>query len=137
MAHSNVETPLPLKAASAMAQWVPVQFLQGASALTETVMRNGSWNIEALGMTIATVATYGDPVAVVVDGVCKGIAGASLGAGAYLSIGSTNGILVPVAASGVASPASTGEARFIVGKSLYNAAAGDVFSFLLDPGQIV
>lgn len=137
MAHSNVETPLPLVAASAIAQWVPVQFLQGASALTETVIRNGSWNILALGMTIATVASPGDPAAVAYDGVVKGIAGASLGAGARVAVGSTNGVLVPVGASGVASPASTGEARYVVGLSLYNAAAGDVFSFLVDPDQIV
>jgi hypothetical protein len=137
MAHKTESAGLPFTAASGIAQWVPVQALQGGSALKETVIRNGSWNVEALGFTLATVASPGDPVAVVVDGIVKGTAGASLGTGARVAVGSTNGILVPINASGVASPASTGEARYSVGKSLYNAVAGDVISVLVDPSQIV
>lgn len=138
MAHYHEGDGLPLKAASAISQWVPVQFLQGASALTETVIRAGSINVAAFGMTIATVASPGDPVSVVPPGyVTKAIAAASLGAGAVVGVGSTNGHLIPLAASGVASPASTGEARYSVGVALYNAVDADVFSVFVDPRQIV
>lgn len=136
MAHYNHENVLSLKAASAIAAWVPVQFLQGASALTETVQRNGSLNIEAVGFTIATIASPGDPVAVVDQGEVKAIAGASLGAGADLAVGSTNGILIPLAASALATGA-IGEIRYTVGKAKYNAAAGDIFTVVVKPEQLI
>lgn len=143
MAHKTEGFELPLKAASAIAQYVPVRFVGdahggfGGSSLSETVVRTGSWNELALGMTIATVATYGQEVAVQVNQVTKGVAGASLGAGAPVGVGSTNGILVPLLATGGAASANLVGTRFAVGIALKNAAAGDFFPLLVKPDQIV
>lgn len=134
MAHYNHTEVESLKAASVIAGFVPVMFLPGGSALDETVHRAGSINDVALGMTIATVATPGDPVAVVTAGRAKGIAGASLGAGAFLGVGSTNGILIPLSPSAAAAPTL---ARYIVGQSLVNAVAGDVFTVKVKPEQFI
>lgn len=129
---------IPVKAASQINANVPVSFLRTASALSETVYRTGSTNEWVLGMTFATVASPGDPVTLIRPGeVGKGIAGASLGAGAHVALGSTNGILIPLGASGIASPASTGEARYIVGQALKNAAAGDIIPVYVNPMQLV
>lgn len=137
MAHKVDGLNLPFVAASAIRQYVPVMFLPGASALSETIQQAGSYNDDAFGFTIATVATYGDPAAVAVSGVTKAIAAASLGAGARVAIGSTNGVLIPIGASNIASSANGTGGRFVVGRALKNAAAGDVFPVLIEPSQIV
>lgn len=137
MAYTNHGERLSLKAASAIAQNVPVMFLPGGSALDLTVQRAGSINDIAVGMTIATVATYGDPAAVIVSGEAKGIAGASLGAGALVGVGSTNGILIPLIASNIASVADGSGLRFVVGRALVNAAAADVFTIQIKAEQLV
>lgn len=62
------------------------------------------------------------------DNVVKGVAGASLGAGQEVLIGSTNGALVH------AGSATTGD--WIVGESETAAAAGEVFSFLINPRKV-
>lgn len=125
---------LPMKAASAIGQYVPVMFLPGGSALSETVQRAGSINDDCFGMTIATIASPGDEAAVAIFGEVKGLAGASLGAGARLAVGSTNGILIPLLASAGAAPTA---ARYIVGRAAKNAAAGDWFPVILDAAQFI
>lgn len=137
MAHNIERFNIPLKAASGIAQYVPVAFLAGGSALSETVIRAGSINDDVLGMTIATVASPGDEVAVAVAGVVKGVAGASLGAGCRVAVGSTNGILIPLAASGGPASVNVVATRYAVGRALKNAAAGDLFPVLLQPEQVV
>jgi hypothetical protein len=137
MAHNTEGPKLPLFAASAIAQYVPVQFLQGGSSLNESVIPAGSINIFAVGMTEATVPTYGMEVAVKYGSVSKAIAGASLGAGALVGVGSTNGILIPLTASNIASAANGSGLRYQVGVALKNAAAGDIFPILVKPDQIV
>lgn len=134
MAGYNHGEVLEAKAASAIAQWVPVMFLPGGSALDETIHRAGSLNDFAVGLTIATVASPGEPVTVVTSGRAKGIAGASLGAGAFVAVGSTNGILIPQLASAAAAPTAI---RNIVGRSLKNAVAGDVFEIQVKAEQIL
>lgn len=125
---------VPLKAASAIAEGVPVQFLQGGSSLTETVIACATYNIFQWGLTSATVITPGDPVELFQQGdVGKGIAGASLGAGCPVGVGSTNGVLAPVV---VAAAGASGPARFAVGIALSNAAIGDIFSVYINPVQI-
>lgn len=134
MAHSNVAGALPFKAASSISQWVPVIGLEGSSSIDETVRAQGSINQFPIGMTIATVASPGDPVSVAMVGSkAKAIAGASLGAFTPVQIGSTNGILVPVARGGGA--ASTINQQ--IGWAVQSAAAGDVFTIFVDPKQIV
>jgi hypothetical protein len=142
MAHNQEGFRLPMRAASAIAQYVPVRFVGDAqtgagSAVDETVVRTGSFNEDVLGMTLATVASPGGEVAVQVEGVIKGIAGASLGAGARVGVGSTNGILIPLTPSNIASSANGSGLRFAVGKALVNAAAGDNFAVLIQPEQIL
>lgn len=124
----------PMKAASAIAQYVPVMFLAGGSALSEVVMRAGSINDDAFGMTIATIASPGDETAVAYSGEVKGVAGASLGAGARLGVGSTNGILIPLSPSAAAAPTA---ARYVIGRAAKNAAAGDIFPVILEPQQFI
>jgi hypothetical protein len=137
MAH-NLQGRQPVKAASAIAQYVPVTFLAGASALSETVQRTGSFNELSFGVTLATVASPGDPVSIAMPGeVVKGIAGASLGAGALVAVGSTNGILIPQIASGGPASANLVAVRWGVGIAVKNAAAGDYFPVYLNPAQIV
>lgn len=141
MAHNEEGFRVPLKVASGIAQYVPVTFVPAGSSVSETVYRAGSTNDYPIGMTTATGASPGDPVSIQVDGVVKGIAGASLGAGAFVGVGSTNGILIPVLASGLStglgSALGAQGLRFKVGISLKNAAAGDFFPVLLDPDQVV
>lgn len=134
MAHTIHGDVMPFKGASAIAAWVPVMLLPGGSALDETVQRAGSINDIAIGLTIATVASPGDPAAIVVNGRAKAVAGASLGAGAFLGVGSTNGILIPLAASAAAAPTAL---RNIVGRAVVNAAAADIFTIEVKPEQFI
>ena len=136
MAHKDEKFNFPARAASAIAQYVPVTF-QSPSAQSEMVIRAGSINDDIVGMTIATVASPGDVVAVAFGGVQKGIAGASMGAGARVGVGCVNGILIPLLASG--GPASVNQIvlRYAVGRALKNAVAADIIPVLLQPEQIV
>lgn len=133
MAHVKSTIGEPFKAASAIAQWVPVMGLEGSSSIDETVIPAGSYNQFPIGMTIATVASPGDPVTVIQFGRTKGVAGASLGAFTPLGVGSTNGILIPVARG--AAVAST--ITKTVGYSVQAAAAGDVFTIMVSPAEVV
>jgi hypothetical protein len=138
MAQFQNRVGFPLRAASAIAQYVPVRLVGDqvtpGSALSETVVRAGSSNEDVLGMTEATVASPGGEVQVTFFGITKGVAGASLGAGARLQVGSTNGILIPFIPTGAA--ASGPSRSYVVGRSLRNAVVGDIFSFVVDPEQI-
>lgn len=141
MAH-RTQGGLPVKAASAIAQFAPVSFLPAGSALSEVVYRTGSLIEMSIGLAFATVASPGDPVTLIHPGeVGKGIAGASLGAGAPLVVGSTNGILIPQLASGLSTALGSAlgalAARWSVGIAVKNAAAGDIFPVYVKPDQII
>jgi len=133
---------LSLKAASAIMQYVPVGPLVAGSELDETVIRAGSYNVLPLGMTIATVPTYGQPVAVE---ACRGrrakaIAAASLGALVPVAVGSTNGHLIPLMPSGLTAHIASGgdvAMRYAVGFALKSAADGDVFDIIVDPHAVL
>jgi hypothetical protein len=136
MAHNMTGPRLPMKAASGIAQYVPVTPVPAGSSLSETVYRAGSVNDYPLGFTIATGASPGDELSVQYGGVVKGIAGGSLGAGALLGVGCVNGILIPLTPSGAASVANY-PVRWSVGISLKNAAAGDEIPVLVKADQII
>jgi hypothetical protein len=141
MAHSDNDPGLPFIAASAMGQGVVV-FMNVASARNETVIPADSSARDPLGITIASIATYGQEVAVITHRVAKARAAASVGAGARVHAASTNGALGPVTASaffGASQGPSAGlvAAKFSVGKALTSAAAGEYFACLVDPQQIV
>lgn len=135
MAHTQLQGRVPLKAASAMRAYVPITFLPAGSSLSETVIAAGSLNDFQFGLSAATVASPGDPITWFQPGdVGKGIAGASLGAGALVGIGSTNGILIPVTPSAAATAMAL---RWTVGIALKNAAAGDLMPVFIKADQIV
>lgn len=142
MAHSQMDDRIPLKAASAIAAYLPVKFLDAASAVSETVVQAASLNDLALGFTSASVASPGDPISWWQPGdVAKGIAGASMGAGALVGVGSSNGVLAPVLASGLStalgSALGAAGVRWAVGVVLKNAAAGDRVPVFVSPRQII
>lgn len=132
MAHYGDQEQYTVKAASALGAYLPVRGLDGASSIDETVISAASFNEFAIGLTIATVATAGDPAQVAFGGKAKGIAGASLGAFSPVAVGSTNGVLIPIARGAVAS-----QVKNQVGISVQSAVAGDVFTLLILPAQVV
>lgn len=126
---------VPLKCASAMGAYLPIQFLQGGSSLTETVIQAATYNVPQFGLSAATVINPGDPIEIwQPHDVGKGIAGASMGAGALVGVGSTNGVLGLVTAV-AAGP--TGPPKFALGWLMQNAAVGDEVSVYIDPKQIL
>lgn len=141
MAHDNNGQVLPFTAASALGQGVIAALLNTGSSIAETVTAAASpgWLGIPVGITKATQASWGYEVGVVVSGVAKVRAAASIGAGAFVGPASSNGAAGPVGASGVAS-GLVGSAlqlpRFVVGKAITSAAAGEYFSCIVDPQQI-
>ncbi len=114
---------IPQRAASAiqMYQAVTNSFVAG-SQLDDSVIPAASGGA-ILGVTRASHA-QGDACEVITYGVVKMKAGASLGAGAAIAVGSLGLVAVPAASQPISS----------VGKALVNAAAGDIFAVLLNPG---
>lgn len=119
--------------ASAMGAYLPVK---SSASTARAAVPAASINDKLIGFVQATVGTYGIAQNVQVGGVVKAIAAASLGPGALVAIGSSNGRLIPVVASGAASVANY-PVRHIAGIAEEGAADGGIFSVLLDPAQIV
>lgn len=142
MAHYDHGMVLPFIAASVVGQGVAVA-MPIASAASEKVVPQASPGFlgEPVGITIATVASVGYEAAVVISGVAKARAAASVGAGARVGAASSNGALGPVLASGVlaSNGASAGLAlpRWSVGYAKTSAAAGEYFSVVVDPRQVI
>jgi hypothetical protein len=94
------------------------------------VLPVSSHNLEPLGIALASAPNPGDAVTVMERrNVVKVTAGASLGAGTDIGVGSTNGTLAPIVGT-------QGLTRWRVGKSQTAAAAGEVFSLYVDPRQL-
>jgi hypothetical protein len=121
--------PPALYAASAMPQFVPFTFLSGGSSLSETVRQSASLNDLQFGITRATVAPRESISYFAPGGVGKAIACASLGAGALVTVGSTNGKLVPIAAS-------SGIYAWAVGVAVHNAQPNDIFAVYISPSLL-
>lgn len=140
MADYNHESVQPFVAGSAIAQWAPV-YQNIASTRDEVVLPANSIAQDIVGLTIATVATPGDPAAVVVSGRAKAVCAASVGAGARVGIASTNGGLGPLVPSGLStalgSALGAGGLRFAVGRTLKSYAPGEVMTVLLNPQQVI
>lgn len=140
MAHYDHGRVLPFVAGSAIAQGAAAQ-MPIASSRNEVVIPAASSGQDMIGLTIATQATYGLEVSILIDGVGKARAAASVGAGALVAPASTNGHLGPVLASGALASfgASAGlqPARYAVGRSLVAAAAGEYFAVLVQPRQVI
>jgi hypothetical protein len=142
MAHYDHGQVLPLKAASAIGQGV-VAVMPFASPLDETVIPGASAGFAGfvLGITVASAASPGDPVGVVITGVAKVRAAASVGGGAPVGAASVNGALGPIMPSGIMASfgASAGlqPARYAVGVALTDAAAGEYFAVQINPHNVI
>lgn len=124
---------IPFTAASALLPNTPVSLLGGASALDDTVVRTGSINELTVGFTVASIGA-GQVGGILLGGIARGVAAASLGNGALLGVGSTNGRLIPLNPSSAAAPTAL---RFIVGVALEDAADAGVFKVLVNPAQFI
>lgn len=138
MSWQNVKQTLPGIAASALAMYAVVkkdvttdsQYFTAGSALDDQV-----------GISLATVATYGYVFPVAVEGVTKVLVIASAGAGARMTVGSTNGGVIPIAASGLATALGSALGaqglRFSIGVLQEARAAGEFGSLFIDPRQVI
>jgi hypothetical protein len=119
---------IPCKAASPIAAGVAVQI--DVADTQRQVLPIASANIEPFGITVATALT-GQGVSVWDRGnVVKALAAASLGAGANVGVvGATNSL-------GLIAAGASGSVVWAVGKSMTAAAAGEVFSFYINPRQL-
>jgi hypothetical protein len=116
---------LPVKTASAVNPGGVLTLDTGDTQ--RQVVPVASLNILPIGVALATGASPGD--AVTLEGehsIVKVVAGASLGQGAVIGVGSTNGSLAPVAGA-------SGSVKCAVGDSLSAAAAGETFSLYVRP----
>lgn len=140
MAEYRHDQPEPFIAASAMSAFVPV-FMPLASSRDNVVVPLATNNVLPIGFTHASVASAGDPVQINLSGRSKAIAAASFGAGAEVGVASTNGALGPLLPSGVlpsfGASAGLQLPRFVLGFSPVAQAAGDVFTVILRPRQII
>jgi len=127
--HALDREEYPFKAASVVGQFYAVAFASGKNEQVHAA--SGLLTAPVAGLTIATAATPGVPVAVVMAGRTKGIAAGSIAAGKPVGVGSINGALVeftPAAAT------NANLVRHYVGVALENAGAGDIFTVHVDPG---
>jgi hypothetical protein len=119
----------PAKAASAIGAGIPVTY--DVADTQRQVVAVASRNVEPFGVTLATAANPGDSVTVMERGnVIKAVAMASIGAGAPVGVGSSNGALTLVAAG------ASGAVVWQVGVSMSAAAAAETFSFYVNPRQL-
>lgn len=119
---------LPMVAASAVNADVAVRV--AASGNTWSVVACSTSAQEPLGVSMASAPNPGDAVTVQDDGnIPKVTAAASLGAGADVMVGSSNGALAPA-------NAPVGSGVWLLGKSLSPAAAGEKFSLYVRPRQV-
>lgn len=113
--------------ASALVPRTPVK-MGGTSALLWLPV--GSWNEEPHGVTGAATHSVGEvPAVYFSQNVVKCRAGASIGAAAAAGVGSTNGVVAPVAGA-------SGSVRWQLGHTVTAAAAGEVVSIFINPRQL-
>lgn len=115
---------LPVPAATALAARHPVA-LGGTSAILAVPV--GTWNVEPFGVTGAASYAAGEQAAVYYESNIKKIrACASVGAGALVGVGSTNGRVAPIAVA-------SGSRRFALGITQNPAADGEIVSVFIRP----
>lgn len=134
MAYTSEPGYVSRQLASAMGAFLPVK---SSASTARAAVPAASINDRILGFMQATVGTYGIAQNVQTRGVVKAIAGASLGPGALVAIGSSNGRLIPAQPSGGPASANLVAVRYAAGIAEEGAVDGGIFSVLLDPAQIV
>jgi hypothetical protein len=117
------------RAASAVRAYAGVAVAAAGSQLDDSVIPGAS-GVAIVGVTRASHAAN-DSVEVITYGIAKMIAGASIGAGAPLVVGSL-GAIVLVAAQ----PSSLVVPPGLIGTARQNAVVGDIFSVLVNPNFI-
>ena len=89
-------------------------------------------SVAPLGISIATVASPGEPVAFVHAGRAKGIAAGSVGA--WTPVGANaSGLLAPITKAAAGSYLAQNQ----VGISVESAVAGQVFTIIVSPQQVM
>jgi hypothetical protein len=111
----------------AAAPLLPYQPVVAAAGVKEGVAPAASaGHGPLLGVTLGASVASGLPVAVAKAGAeVKLVAGASLGAGCQVAVATTNGRVIPAASGSEA-----------VGVAEYNAAAGEIFTALIQPRRV-
>lgn len=121
------KTRLPRIAASAINDHVAVS--QSASQ-TDYVLQASVGGAAIVGVSLASAASPGDPVAVQAEGIISMKAAASIGAGGVVVVASSNGAVGPVSA---AASAPIPQGKNVIGTAQSAAGAGERFSVLIDP----
>lgn len=117
----------PIVAATLIKPRHPVA-LGGTSGLLAVPVPSS--NTKLFGFTGEATSLAGDAVTIYEScNVVKAVAGASLGAGAAVTMGSINGVQVPLTAA-------SGTLQWQHGESLSPAAAGEVFSLYVNARQV-
>jgi hypothetical protein len=119
----------PFKAASAIGQFMAVAYASGKSEQVHAA--SGLLTAPVAGLSIATAASPGVPVAVAQHGRTKAVAAGSIAAGKLVGVGSINGALVEFAP---AAATNANLVRYYVGFAVESAGAGDVFTVHVQPG---
>ena len=137
MAFNNVIYEESKIAASAIAQYVVVT--PDTTTDNQCFVAGGN-TVDAIGVTTATVPTYGYEVPIAVQGWVKCRVAASLGAGARVSVASANGAIGPLAAVGFVGqpslPIASQIPKYGIGRALNAAAAGDFTTIYLNPREV-
>ena len=124
--HLHAHTLPGAAAATLLIPRTPVK-LGGTSGLL--VLPAASNNEEVFGVTGAATHSAGEPPVVYFDGnivKCKAGAATAYNAGAAVSVGSTNGVVIP--------QAITASAHWIIGNLMSSAsAAGEIVSVFVKP----
>ncbi len=120
---------IPGVAASNTAPALAVAFASSA-AQDRAVVPVGTVNVMPLGVANATAGpTSSLPNAVTVHGIgniVKAVAAASIGVGADVGVGSTNGVLVGISGA-------SGVTKWALGQSVTPANPGETFSVYVNP----
>lgn len=133
MSWQNVKLTLPKIAASAIGMYVPVV---GDATVDGQVVAAATVSQDTIGVSLATVPTYGYGIPIAVEGVTKMLVAASVGANARVGVASTNGGIGPVTATGAAPSGATARI-YSIGITQEARAAGEYASVFIDPREIV
>lgn len=123
----GAEEALPQRAASQINACVAVIYSASQADFVLPAASPMAQAQEPVGLSIATAASPGDPIAVQNEAIGKAIAAASVGVGVRVQVASVNGALGPAAAS---------PGAWTVGVSRTSAAAGEYFSVLILPEKV-
>lgn len=134
MAWKNEGMVLPKITASAIGQYVVVT----ADTTTDNqVFVAGSANVDGIGVSQASVPTYGLAIGVQVEKVSKILVVASVGAGARVSVASANGGIGPAVYPAAAPSGAAAAKSYSIGVIQEARLPGEYGSVFIDPRELV